>query len=170
MQRVGFLTKLKFATSSEQSKHYPNPAWSVAKIVAATAKGDALFYHDTTLFYLRALLWTAISQRLLDVIDNHPPHLHVLANAEIGASKGLTTRLLRIDVDYSKPLAHGHPIIASELPAGIEPTPEAGGAAETFPQDVYIEFNNDIDEPRSPGYWEYLNARKKGLKFIPHEG
>jgi hypothetical protein len=110
---------------------------------------------------LRALLWTAIAQRLLDIIENHPAHLYVLANAEIGASKGLITRLLRIDIDYSKPLAHGHPINNVELPAGIEPIPEAGGAAETFPQDIYTEFNNDIVEPRRPGFWELLNAQKK---------
>jgi hypothetical protein len=52
LERVGFLAELKFATSDDQSKHYPNPAWSAGKIVTATARGPALFYHDTTLFYL----------------------------------------------------------------------------------------------------------------------
>ena len=168
MERVGFLTKLTFATGGEQSKHYPNPAWSKAKIISYTAKHPALFYQETTLFYLRALLWTAIVDQLLDVIDKRPSHLYVRANDEIGASKGQTTRFLRIDVDYSKPLAHGHPILASELPAGIKLISETEGGPETFHEDVYLEFNNDIDEPRNPGYWELLSAEKKGLKFIPH--
>jgi hypothetical protein len=142
-EKTGFLRKLKFASQAEQNKHYPNPTWLESKIIHKTIRGDALFFKKFDRTELDRCLWWSIEQRLVEVIENRPAHLYFQHVDDVGASKGEMTKLIRFDIDYNTPIAHGHPILAKELPSHADVITEPRYA---FPADVYDDFDHDIDE------------------------
>jgi hypothetical protein len=143
VEKTGFLLKLKFASPTDQDKHYPNPAWSKSKIIQQSSRGDALFFKDFDTAELDFCLRWSIEQRLISVIENRPAHLYLEHGIDVGASKGKPTNLIRFDIDYDTPLAHGHPILAKELPPGADVITDVRYA---FSDDEYYDFDHDIDE------------------------
>jgi hypothetical protein len=142
-KKTGFLLSIKFATAAKQQKHYPNPRWNRNEIIQRTSNGNALFFCEFSVDWLEEFLFWSMHQSLVRVIDSRPKYLYLKYIEELGASKGKPTKLVRFDMNYDTPIAHGHPILSSELPAGA---PVIQTPCYAFPDEIYTEFNHDIDE------------------------
>lgn len=163
--RVGFLKSLHFATWEQYAKHRPPPCSSRDTILELTARKSApsLFFSDEILPVCEESLWEAIGDDLLNVVENRPAHLFVESKCELGACGGKPCNVMRLDIDYSKPLAHGHPRPAQANYALL------GGSCfkEAFTDHDYLTFSNDIDEPPLIDYYAYLD-RMNGKKGKRH--
>jgi hypothetical protein len=157
-ERVGFITEILFATRAEYDKHYPPPDLTPGQVLANTRGADSrsLFHPQESYDYLQYLLRSAIAVDLRNIADNHPPQLFIEADHEIGACEGQWTRILRLDVDYDTPIAHGHP--RSKVPLG-EKLLQTLAEKNQYADDEFLTFSNDIDEPRDPDSY----ARKDWL-------
>lgn len=141
--RVGFLQKLRFASANEYGKHFPPPGLTKDEIIARTHGADSLFFPEF-IPHLIHMFWCAMEQALMYVVEQRPPHLYVQADGVIGASEGEPVATIRFDLDYGKPLIHGHPRL--EIP-GDAKLIDLNSDKQNFPTDFYDEYFNDIDEP-----------------------
>ena len=146
--RVGFLTKLRFATKEEYGKHHPEPGLTREQIIDRSRGDDSLFFPEF-LPHLMHILWFAISLDLLNVVENRPLHIYLRDNDFIGASDGQPINTIRFDLDYGKPLAHGHPrlLIPPDAKVLLLNDPDY----RNFSNDDYDEYILDIDEPPPEG-------------------
>jgi hypothetical protein len=158
LKRVGFINSIYFAPANEYGKHFPPAGVSRQKLLEKTVHGDSLFCQEESIDYLNFLLFSAIAVDFRNVVENRPGLLFIEADHEIGASEGQWTRILRLDMNYDKPVAHGHP--RNKLPDGETLLP-VNPDTNQFSNDDHTEYNNDIDEPREADFYAIKNWMAK---------
>jgi hypothetical protein len=114
LSRMSWLKRLRVATpdDGEYRKHYPRPYWSPDDVRRESKRGARIscLHHGVTVEDLEALLWAVMEVRWHEFAHRHIRKYFVDCQAIVGASLGMDTRYLCMEISRDAALAHHYPV------------------------------------------------------------
>jgi hypothetical protein len=114
------IVEMRFATTGDYSKHYPNPTWTNREIKTRTGKNKkiSIFYANSSVSNLEALMWDLLEKFWKLILEIPGCRMYVKTDSVIGAAKGDDTEYICYDFDFSTPIAHAFPVEQKDVPPG----------------------------------------------------